>query len=63
MDHYVGIDLHSNNNCIAIIDNDNKRVFKQKTKNDLKLVLQVLLNPTGTRQKGSWLNRLTTGTG
>ena len=42
MDHYVGIDLHSNNNCIAIIDNDNKRVFKKKTKNDLRLVAQAL---------------------
>ena len=42
MDHYVGIDLHSTNNYIAIIDNDNKRVFKKKTKNDLRLVVQAL---------------------
>ena len=42
MDHYVGIDLHSTNNYIAIIDNDNKRVFKKKTKNDLKLVVETL---------------------
>jgi transposase len=42
MDHYVGIDLHSTNNYIAIIDNDNKSVFKKKTKNDLRLVLQAL---------------------
>jgi len=42
MDHYVGIDLHSTNNYIAIIDNDNKRVFKKKTKNDLRLVVQIL---------------------
>ena len=41
MDHYVGIDLHSDNNYIAIIDNDNKRVFK-KTKNDLRLVVESL---------------------
>ena len=42
MDHYVGIDLHSTNNYIAIIDNDNKRVFKKKTKNDLRLVVEAL---------------------
>jgi len=42
MDHYVGIDLHSTNNYIAIIDHDNKRVFKKKTKNDLRLVVQAL---------------------
>ena len=42
MDHYVGIDLHSTNNYIAIIDHDNRRVFKKKTKNDLRLVRQAL---------------------
>jgi transposase len=42
MDHYVGIDLHSTNNYIAIIDHDNKRVFKKKTKNDLRLVVEIL---------------------
>jgi len=42
MDHYVGIDLHSNNSYTAIIDNDNKKVFKKKTKNDLRLVLHAL---------------------
>jgi len=42
MDHYVGIDLHSTNNYIAIIDNDNKRVFKKKTKNELRLVIEIL---------------------
>jgi len=44
MGHYVGIDLHSTNNYIAIIDHDNKRVFKEKTKIDLRLVRQAL-NP------------------
>jgi transposase len=42
MDHYVGIDLHSTNNYIAIIDHDNKRIFKKKTKNDLRLVVEAL---------------------
>ena len=35
MEHFAGIDLHSSNSYIAIIDNDNKRVFKKKVKNDL----------------------------
>ena len=42
MDHYVGIDLDSTNNYIAIIDIDNKKVFKKKTKNDLRLVVEAL---------------------
>jgi transposase len=42
MDHYAGIDLHSSNSYVAIINNDNRRVFKKKTKNDLRLVLQSL---------------------
>jgi transposase len=42
MDHYVGIDLHSTNSYVAIIDNDNRRVFKKKTKNDLRLVVEAL---------------------
>ena len=42
MEHFVGIDLHSNNSYIAIIDNENKRVFKKKVSNDLHNVLHVL---------------------
>ena len=48
MDHYVGIDLHSTNNSIAIIDHDNRRVFKKKTKNDQRLVRQA---PTPYREQ------------
>jgi len=42
MDHFVGIDLHSNNSCTRIIDNDNRRVFRKKTKKDLRQVLRIL---------------------
>jgi transposase len=42
MEHFVGIDLHSNNSYIAIIDNDNKRVFKKKVNNDLQNIVHVL---------------------
>ncbi len=42
MEHFAGIDLHSNNSYIAIIDNDNKRVFKKKVSNDLQNVLHIV---------------------
>jgi len=42
MDYFIGIDLHSSNSYIAIIDNENRRVFKKKVKNDLQNVLHVL---------------------
>jgi transposase len=42
MEHYVGIDLHSSNSYIAVIDNENRRVCKKKVKNELQNVLQVL---------------------
>ena len=42
MENFVGIDLHSSNSYIAIIDNDNKRVFKKKVKNDLQNVVHVV---------------------
>ena len=42
MDHDVGIDLHSTNSYIVIIDHDNKGVFTKKTKNDLKLLVETL---------------------
>jgi transposase len=42
MDHFAGIDLHSTNSVMGIIDNDNRKVFKKKTKNDLPAVLHFL---------------------
>ena len=42
MEYFAGIDLHSNNSYIAIIDNDNKRVFKKKVRNDLQNIVHVL---------------------
>ena len=41
MDHFVGIDLHSNNSYIAIIDSDNNRVFKKKARNNLQEILKI----------------------
>ena len=42
MGYYVGIDLHSNNNFIGIIDQDNRRVFKKKSVNDLSEITKTL---------------------
>ncbi len=39
---FVGIDLHSNNNVVAIIDRDGKRITKKRLLNKLKLTLQFL---------------------
>jgi transposase len=41
---YSAFDLHSNNSYLAIIDENGKRVFHRKVKNDPQLVIQIL-NP------------------
>ena len=51
MDHFVGIDLHSNNSYIAVIDTNNNRIFKKKARNNLKETLK-LLNPFKDQIKG-----------
>ena len=42
MSHYCGIDLHSNNHVVVIIDEEDKRVFEKRLSNDLSLTLKVL---------------------
>jgi len=42
MELYVGLDLHSRNTYIGIMDNDFKRVFKKRVPNHLELILQTL---------------------
>jgi transposase len=39
---YVGIDLHSNNSFIAMIDEENKAVYKKRLANDLAVLLEAL---------------------
>jgi len=39
---YAGIDLHSSNNYLGIIDEEDKRIYKQKLSNDLREVLSAL---------------------
>jgi len=39
---YAGIDLHSNNNYLGIINEQDQRLFKKRMPNDLRKILQVL---------------------
>ena len=42
MSHYCGIDLHSNNHVVVVIDEEDKRVFQKRLNNDLSLTLEAL---------------------
>jgi transposase len=42
MTHYCGIDLHSNNHVLVVIDEEDKRVFEKRLNNDLSLTLRAL---------------------
>ena len=39
---YAGIDLHSSNNYIGIMDQDHKRLFGKRLPNSLEKILMVL---------------------
>ncbi len=36
MGYFVGIDLHGDNNYIGILDQEDRKVFKRKNRNDIK---------------------------
>jgi transposase len=42
MTHYCGIDLHSNNHVVVVIDEEDKRVLEKRLSNDLSLTLEAL---------------------
>lgn len=42
MSHYCGIDLHSNNHVVVVIDDKDKRVFEKRLSNDLSTTLEAL---------------------
>ena len=42
MSRYCGIDLHSNNHVVVVIDEKDKRVFDKRLDNDLSMTLEVL---------------------
>lgn len=41
-DLFCGIDLHSNNNYVAVIDSEDRRLFQRRLKNDLPVVVAAL---------------------
>ena len=42
MTHYCGIDLHSNNHVVVVIDEEDRRVYEKRIQNDLALTLNAL---------------------
>jgi transposase len=42
MSHYCGIDLHSNNHVLVVIDEEDKRLYEKRLDNDLSLTLKAL---------------------
>ena len=59
---YAGIDLHSNNNVVVVIDEEDRVVYQKRLPNDLGVILQHLA-VYQIDSKGSWWSRPTTGTG
>ncbi len=51
MQLYAGLDLHSRNTYIGILDHEFNRIFKKRVANDLKLILKTL-QPFGSQLKG-----------
>ena len=51
MQLYAGLDLHSRNTYIGILDKEFKRISKKRVANNLELILQTL-NPFGSQLKG-----------
>jgi transposase len=51
MELYVGLDLHSRNTYIGIMDNSFNRIFKKRVPNHLEQILQTL-DPFRNQIKG-----------
>ena len=51
MELYAGLDLHSRNTFIGILDKEFKQVFKQRIPNNIELILETL-NPFRDQLKG-----------
>ncbi len=60
---YCGIDLHSNNSYVAVLDDDDRVVERGRVPNDLEAVLQALEPRPKRRSAAWWWNPPTTGTG
>ena len=62
MSYYVGIDLHSDNNYLGVIDKKDSRIFGKKLINDLGVILKEL-EPFKKEVKGIVVESMTTGIG
>ncbi|MGY6217568.1 hypothetical protein ACW73L_20620, partial [Methylolobus aquaticus] len=40
---YCGIDLHSNNHVVVVIDEEDRRILERRFRNDVTLTLQTLV--------------------
>ena len=60
--NYSGIDLHSNNSVVSVIDETDRVIAERRLPNDLAKILASL--PRGEPSwQASWSNLRTTGTG
>lgn len=50
MSHYCGIDLHSNNHVVVVIDEEDKRLYERRLANDLSLTVEALAPYKATLQ-------------
>ena len=44
MTHYCGIDLHSNNSVVAVLDEQDRAVYENRLPNDLDTITESLRN-------------------
>ncbi len=61
-EHYAGIDLHSDNHYLGIMDQDGRRIYQRRLKNQLPEVL-AKLEPIARLWSAFPSSRLTTGIG
>lgn len=55
---YAGLDLHSSNTYIGVLDQQFKRIFKKRVANDLDLILETLEPFRGGVEGGGKLRQL-----
>ena len=51
---YAGIDLHSTNSYVAMVDEGGKKVYKKKVPNDGSVILAGARAIPGRAQRGSY---------
>ena len=42
---YGGIDLHSNNNVISLLDENDRLIYERRLPNELDIILEAVLKP------------------